>query len=46
VVHEWFDRGKHVGKGLLYAFLAYTAVNRGHGELLRFGDTSSMTGTL
>lgn len=46
VVHEWFDRGKHVGKGLLYALLAYTAVTVVTGSSSGSGDTSSMTGTL
>lgn len=46
VVHEWFERLKHVGKGLMYAFLAWTAMTVVTGTSSGSGDTSSMTGTL
>ncbi|MGM0385163.1 MAG: DUF1206 domain-containing protein [Actinomycetota bacterium] len=46
VVGEWFDRAKHVGKGILYAFLAWTAMTVVAGTSSDSGDMGSMTGTL
>lgn len=46
VERAWFKRAKHAGKGIMYAFLAWTAFSVVTGSSGGSGDTSSMTGRL
>lgn len=46
VTTEWFDRVKHVGKGVMYGFLAWTAVTVVTGSSSGGDETKSMTATI